>query len=328
MFYLIFRQYPNIMMVLGATFVFLLTYYLTKRFMDKLPCDEGRAFAVEGQLSKGKPRGDGLIFILCFIAGILLFSPLFRLEVSYAVELIIYLLLVSAEMITGYLDDRSKNPWTRKKKALFDLIISLAIAITYVICNGGLIHFMDISFELPLWLLVILITLLCFVSINVTNCADGIDGLSSTLVIICLLSFLLADAQFNLLHGYKYLIIFFMAALLAYLWFNAGPSILMMGDAGSRAMGTFILIIALKSGHPLLFIPFALVIILDGGLGLFKITMIKITKNNNFLSKLRTPLHDHVRKNIEPGWSNNQCVTRFAIIQMVISALAIYVFCR
>ena len=47
----------------------------------------------------------------------------------------------------------------------------------------------------------------------------------------------------------------------------------MMGDAGSRAMGIFISIAALKSGSPLLYIPVALVLILDGGLGLVKVTL-------------------------------------------------------
>ena len=94
-----------------------------------------------------------------------------------------------------------------------------------------------------------------------------------------------------------------------------------MGDAGSRAMGIFISIAALKSGSPLLYIPVALVFILDGGLGLLKVALIRGFKIH-ILKNVRTPLHDHVRKVM--GWSNTQTVFRFAIIQIVISVAVVY----
>ena len=95
----------------------------------------------------------------------------------------------------------------------------------------------------------------------------------------------------------------------------------MMGDAGSRAMGIFISIAALKSGCPLLYIPVAIVLILDGGLGLLKVALIRAFKIY-ILKNTRTPLHDHVRKNL--GWSNTQTVFRFAIIQIVVSMAVVY----
>ena len=56
--------------------------------------------------------------------------------------------------------------------------------------------------------------------------------------------------------------------------------------------------------------------ILDGGLGLLKVSLIRVFKIY-ILKNVRTPLHDHVRKNKE--WSNTQTVFRFAIIQIVVS---------
>ena len=94
-----------------------------------------------------------------------------------------------------------------------------------------------------------------------------------------------------------------------------------MGDAGSRAMGVFISIAILKSGSPLLYIPAAFVIIMDGGLGLVKLSLIRLFKIR-ILKNTLTPLHDHVRKKL--GWSNTQTVFRFAIIQIVISLAAVY----
>ena len=94
-----------------------------------------------------------------------------------------------------------------------------------------------------------------------------------------------------------------------------------MGDAGSRAMGIFLAIVALKSGSPLMYLLFAIVFILDGGLGLVKVALLRFLKIH-ILKNTRTPLHDHVRKNKE--WSNAQVVFRFAIIQIIVSMAAIY----
>ena len=120
---------------------------------------------------------------------------------------------------------------------------------------------------------------------------------------------------------YNFLILLFTVSLLGYLWYNATPSKLLMGDAGSRAMGIFLAITALKSGSPLMFLLFAIVIILDGGLGLIKVALLRFLKIH-ILKNTTTPLHDHVRKKKE--WSNAQVVFRFAIIQIIVSMAAIY----
>ncbi len=322
MIYHLFKQYPNVMLALGIIFTFSITFGGMVVFKDLLPADMGREFAVEGKLSKGKPKGAGIIFILSFALGALLFAPV-------TIEHSIYILLVIVEMITGYLDDRSKMPWGRLKKGILDLFVALALAFTYVHYNGTTFGFGNYEFTItmPVWLFFVLSVILVWASVNVTNCADGVDGLSGTLVVVTLLSFYIADLTVEAYSQFVYVIMYFMIVILAYLWFNAGPSILLMGDAGSRAMGMFISIVALKSRFPFLYIPFAIVLILDGGLGLFKITCIKLFKWNP-MKELRTPLHDHVRKNLKPAWSNGQVVMRFALLQMVISIAFIYLFLR
>ena len=153
------------------------------------------------------------------------------------------------------------------------------------------------------------------------DCADGVDGLSGTLTIITLMSFYVLLNVLGVKDDFNYTILLFVICILGYLWFNATPSILLMGDAGSRAMGLFIAITALKSNSPLLYIPVALVLILDGGLGLLKVSLIRVFKVN-IMKNIRTPLHDHVRK--VWGWSNTQAVFRFAIIQIIICVAIIY----
>ena len=167
----------------------------------------------------------------------------------------------------------------------------------------------------------VLAVVLVWTSVNVTNCSDGVDGLSGTLTIITLMTIYMIDQIKAVSGDFSFSILLFAVCILGYLWYNATPSRLLMGDAGSRAMGLFISIAILKTGCPFLYILVALVLILDGGLGLLKVSLIRFFKIH-ILNHVRTPLHDHVRK--VWNWSNTQTVFRFAIIQIILSAAVIY----
>lgn len=315
-------RYPNLVMSMGIIFVYIITILGLKYGKDMLPADEGRDFAVDGKLSKGKPRGAGIIFIIAFILGVVLFSPL-------RTEYIIYVGLVFIEMMTGYLDDKAEVSWGRLKKGFMDLLVAVLLAAAFIHYNGNVLYnvFIDHFVTIPLWIYVPFIVALAWISINVTNCADGVDGLSGILTLATIMSFYLSDLSFVSIGRFSYMLLYFAAGLLAYLWFNATPSELLMGDAGSRAMGIFIAIVALKSKMAFLYIPFAFMLILDGGLGLFKVTFIKVFKVNP-LKNIRTPLHDHVRKNLPKTWSNTQVVIRFFIIQVIISLITVFIILR
>ena len=148
------------------------------------------------------------------------------------------------------------------------------------------------------------------------NCTDGVDGLSASVAVVTIGTYLLAYK--TELGTYATAGVVFIGALLAYLWLNAKPSSLLMGDAGSRAMGFFIAMLSLKCGHPFAFLLAAIVFIVDGSLGIIKISL-KRFLHISILKNTRTPLHDHVRKN--KGWSDEQVVARWLILQCVASAL-------
>ncbi len=316
MFHYLLQNHVPAIAALGLLVAFGGTCFFTAKLSHLLPRDGGREFAHDGKLSAGKPRGAGIIFILVFVASTLLFAPM-------NLEFLIYLILVAAEMLTGYMDDASEKPWGELKKGLLDLIIAIVLAVTYLNFNSATIWLPGIEGTLTLHpvLFGILIVVLVWTSINVTNCADGVDGLSGTLTLVTLATFYIIDKAVGNQGDFSFLILMFMICILGYLWYNATPSKLMMGDAGSRAMGIFISIVALKSGCPFLYIPVAIVLILDGGLGLLKVALIRAFKIY-ILKNTRTPLHDHVRKNL--GWSNTQTVFRFAIIQIVVSVAVVY----
>lgn len=297
-------------------------FFLTCIFMVKcsglLPKDAGRAYAHDGKLSAGKPRGAGFIFVLVFLGVSLLFGDITR-------ENLIYLVLITAAMMTGFLDDCAKTPWGEYKKGLLDFLIAVMIAVTFVNFNSTTVYLAmtNQTIEIPPVIFGLLTVILVWVSINVTNCSDGVDGLSGTLSIISLLTLYIIMKLAGTDMEFGYFVLLFVTCILGYLWFNATPSILMMGDAGSRAMGLVIAIAALKCRSPFLYLLAALVLILDGGLGLVKVALLRFLKIK-ILANTRTPLHDHVRK--VWTWSNTQAVYRFAIIQIVISVAVVYLY--
>ena len=300
---------------------FLLAFALTaltdSLFHNKLPHDHGREFAVNGGLSKGKARGSGLIFVLCIALVSLAFLP-------FRVEYVIYTVLLIASMLSGYFDDAAEKAWNEYKKGILDLLLAVAVAVTFLFYNDhtATLVIADFTFGIHPVVFGILTVILVWTSINVTNCTDGVDGLSATLTSITLLTLVAVDVIRNGADGFNFSTLMFVATLFAYLWFNANPSSLMMGDAGSRAMGMVIALAALKTGSPFIYIPASVVMLVDGGLGLVKVSMKRFLHIKIFWN-IRTPVHDHMRKN--RGWSNTQVDYRFAIVQAFVSAVTVFV---
>ena len=305
----------NTVILIGALLAFVLTFIALRLFRDKLPTDGGREFAVDGSKSIGKPRGAGIVFIIVYTVISLFFGNL-------SLESFLYCLLIIFCMLTGFFDDAAANPWGEMRKGVLDLAVSVMTALVYVWHNGSDVHFAlaGVTVHFHPVVFVILAVMLVWASINVTNCCDGVDGLCGTLSItsgisIFALAFLLGNAE-KIGAG----MLFMVMVLLAYLWYNSTPSRLLMGDAGSRAIGVFLAINILLTGAPFMFLILCLIILLDGGLGLLKVTIIRVFKVNP-MKNLRTPLHDHFRK--KGGWSNTQVVNRFMILQALISLIAL-----
>ena len=301
---------------IGILFAFAVTCIAIAGLNKYLPKDMGRQYDHDGSISAGKPRGDGIIFIFVFVVAALLFAQM-------NVEIGIYLILIVIEMLTGFFDDAAEKPWGEYLKGFLDLAVAIVVALVYLHYNSSTITFAvtGTTLTIPPVLFGILTVVLVWVSINVTNCTDGVDGLSGTLTIITLMTFFVLDNLMGVTDHFNYCILLFVVCLLGYLWYNATPSKLLMGDAGSRAMGIFIAIVALKSQSPFMYVLAAAVLIVDGGLGLIKVSLLRFLKIH-IMKNVTTPIHDHVRK--KSGWSNAQVVCRFAIIQSVVSVAAVY----
>ena len=305
----------KILFVFMILFTFALGLFLLKTLRNRLPQDGGRDFAFNGKLSAGKPRGAGIIIVAVFIISCLLF-------VGLRAEYLIYYLLVFAGMMSGFLDDSAKKPWGEYKKGAIDLIIAAAASASFVSFNPEKTTIDLIFYELrmPAVVFTCVMTAFLWLMINAANCTDGIDGFFGSLSVNSLVFIMLAGAAMSLESEYADIIVVMLFSILAYLWFNSEPSSMLMGDAGSRAIGLFIGISVAETGNLLLSIPLCFIILLDGLIGIANVSMIRFLKIKA-LKNIRTPLHDHVRKN--KGWSNTQTIVRFQLIQLLISAVTL-----
>jgi phospho-N-acetylmuramoyl-pentapeptide-transferase len=174
-----------------------------------------------------------------------------------------------------------------------------------------------------------------WLSINATNCSDGVDAVSGSLTAsaIAILGGLLYVVIGNQIvaghlgiptnpEGADWAIMAFLMAgcVSGYLWWNAPPSAVLMGDAGSRPLGLLIGMLVVATGNPLFLLLVGAVLLLNGATGLVKVALMRFFKLK-VLGSIRFPLHDHFRK--ELGWSNSQVLVRFMLLHLGLSALLI-----
>ena len=305
------------------------TFLLLPRFWDRLPKYKGRAFAVNAEQSVGKPLSAGLIFVTIFCLAAVLFIPL-------GAPCVRTLPFVIAAMVIGYFDDR-RGGFSEYQLAAMDLVVAAGASI-------AIFGFAPTAIWLPAWKAPIVLapwislplsTAVIWLSINATNCSDGVDGVSGSLTAtaILILGGLLyavignqAVAQHLAIpvnpEGADWAIMAFLmvGCVSGYLWHNAPPSAVLMGDAGSRPLGLLIGMLVMATGDPLFLLLVGSVLVLNGATGLVKVALMRFF-GLKVLAKVRFPLHDHCRK--ELGWSNSQVLVRFMLVHLGLSALLI-----
>lgn len=317
-----------VLSALGLVFGLLVSWWWIPRSYRWLPRDRGRENTPDPDQAQGKPTGAGAVFVPVFLVTSLVVVPWEWAHLGV-------LAAAAAALITGYLDDRSNLPWGEYRKALFDLTIALVAA-------GSLCQFQSVevwlpfytpSWDAPVWAYLLIATPLLWISINATNCTDGVDGLSGSLMV---LAYFFLGALLYLVVGHQeiapYLLIpheplganwgvmafAFVGPLAGYLWFNAHPSQCLMGDAGSRPLGLMLGVLVLAAGNPFLIVVVGGVVLVNGGTGLVKVALLRFFKIGIFRS-IRFPLHDHCKANL--GWSPTQILIRFVLLQAILTPL-------
>ncbi|MBQ5531115.1 MAG: phospho-N-acetylmuramoyl-pentapeptide-transferase [Kiritimatiellae bacterium] len=314
------------------------TWLFLPKLWNRLPRDRGKAICKDtgGMASAGKPTGAGLWISLLALPAAVLFAPLTTWDA-------LALAAMYGAMLFGWLDDRAETPWGELKKGLLDAVCAVAIAFFIAKGHGTTVWlpFVKGEWTAPLWLYVPGAAFALWFTMNATNCSDGVDGLAGTLSVIALA---IIAAMLYLVVGYSPVARYFLippnpdaarwailsmtvaGAFAGYLWYNAEPSKVLMGDAGSRFLGIFTGTATLVTGNPFLVLAFAPILLVNGGGGLAKLVLLRLAKKCGFeipgdsaIRRVRFPLHDHCKKNL--GWSNAQVLMRFTLMQIAVMPL-------
>lgn len=317
---------------------------VTIRFFRKHAIGQFIQDEVDHDHKQGTPTMGGLVMILAVVAGWLVghidartdagqWNPTWR---EFQTPGLLILLAFVGMGLIGFLDDLSKVTRARnlglKKRWKFGGQLLIAGLFAWGAVNHGVQT--ELSLTKPLgielgWLYVLWVLLLLTATSNAVNFTDGLDGLASGSAALVFGGFvIIAFWQFRNTDFYEIagtLEIAMLAAALAgatlgFLWWNAAPAKIIMGDTGSQALGGAMAAMALLTNTHLL-LPVL------GGLYVLE-TMSVILQVGSFrlfgkrIFKM-APLHHHFEL---AGWPETTIIIRFWILAALFVAVGIGMF--
>jgi phospho-N-acetylmuramoyl-pentapeptide-transferase len=157
---------------------------------------------------------------------------------------------------------------------------------------------------------------------NAVNLTDGLDGLAGSTAALAFAAYgIIAYLQGQ----YPLLAFCFttVGALMAFLWYNAYPADLFMGDVGSQALGATLAVVALLSGQWLLLPIVGFIFVAETGSVILQVAYFKLTKRRYGQGRRifkMSPLHYHFEL---LGWSETQVTQRFWLVGILAAMLGI-----
>jgi phospho-N-acetylmuramoyl-pentapeptide-transferase len=320
-----------ICVLMGPVFIRMLKKWNIKQFVR----DEGPK---AHQVKTGTPTMGGLLILTAVVVSTLLFirwnTPFFW----------ILLFVTLAFGGIGFLDDylkmrRRKNlGLTSRQKFVLQIAAATAVAVfLYVYARAGhyettltVPFFKNFRPELGLWFIPFAV-LVVVGSSNAVNLTDGLDGLAigSTLIAAATYTVLSYAAGNAIISNYLDIpnvkgageLAVFAAALvgasMGFLWYNAHPAQVFMGDVGSLALGAAI-------GTLALIVKESLLLVIVGGLFVIEALSVILQVGSYRWRKKRifrcAPIHHHFELG---GWAETQVVIRFWILALLFSLLGL-----
>ncbi len=245
----------------------------------------------------------------------------------------------------GWVDDYRKvvhrNPkgLSAKAKMFWQSLIALAAGI-YLLQHATLpahteliVPFLKYAvFPLGMVSFIVLVYLVIVGSSNAVNLTDGLDGLAimPTVMVssaLAIFAYVAGHAVFSKYLGVPYIpgaseLAVFCAAIagagLAFLWFNAYPAEVFMGDVGALALGAALGVVAVIIRQELVLFIMGGVFVVEAVSVMLQVSYFKYTKKKYGEGKrilLMAPLHHHFE---QKGWKETQVVVRFWIITMLL----------
>jgi phospho-N-acetylmuramoyl-pentapeptide-transferase len=323
-------------MVTGALFVFLFGPWIIDHL--RLRQGKGQPIRTDGPQShlltkKGTPTMGGLMILSGLVVGTLLWA-------NPANPYVWIVLAVTLGFgFVGFYDDylkvtqQSHSGFAGKIRLAIEAAI--AIAACYALVRLGreqLSSALVIPFfkEVVLnfgWFFVLFGAFVIVGAGNAVNLTDGLDGLAIVPVMIAaasfgLIAYLVGNAvfsdylQINYVAGTGELLVLcgaMFGAGLGFLWFNAPPASIFMGDTGSLALGGMLGAIAVAVKHEIVLAVIGGLFVLEAVSVIVQVVSFKLTGKRVFRM---APLHHHFE---QKGWTEPQIVIRFWIISMILA---------
>lgn len=284
---------------------------------------------IHNQLLAGKdvetPVGGGILVILVVVSLTLITFWLTRYEVSREILVLILTLLLFG--FIGFLDDARKIFLSFSGKyagikgrylLLLQLIFATFIAFILYFGMGLNNIFIPVVGNIILGWLYIPLAIFSIVSFaNAYNISDGLDGLSSGLLTICLFAFLVL-AHSVLDQNLAIFVGIWIGSLIAYLYFNVFPARIYLGDAGSYSFGATLAVIGLLTGKILGLAVIGGVYVVIVMSALLQILSKKILKRKLFPV---APIHMYFKY---IGWEEPKIVIRFWLVGAVLAIFGLW----
>ncbi len=265
-------------------------------------------------VKSGTPTMGGL-FIWGTVAIVTSLTNLFEVQDSGLVferrSMILPLLVVVSMALVGYWDDLGSLVGGAYRGLSWRLKLGLAAALSAVV-SAAMFWALDAqSINIP-WLgqyqlgyvYLVFAFLTVFLTTSAVAVTDGLDGLLGGLAAFAFGAY----GVIAFMQGQDFLAVFcftVVGALLGFLWFNAHPASVFMGDTGALPLGAALATVALMTGHWLLLPVIGSVFVAEALSDILQIAYFKTTGGRRLFRK--TPLHHHLEL---LGWSEPQVVMR------------------
>lgn len=273
----------------------------------------------QGHLVKtGTPTMGGIMFT----ASVVLLTVMFNLVGRLSMLLPLGVLIGAA--ILGAIDDRmnlvggTKKGMTARFKMAWLLVFALISALVLYYPLG--LH----SIYVPLvgkfdigWIYIPIVVIAIAGSANAVNLTDGLDSLAAGTAAVAFVAY----GIIAFLQGQVQVVTFcftMAGAVLGFLWYNAYPAQVFMGDTGSLAIGAALATAAFMTGQWLLLPVVGLVFMAETFSVMIQVIYFKLTGGKRFFRM--TPLHHHFEL---MGWSETQIMMRFWLVGMMAGLLGV-----
>ena len=282
------------------------------------------------------------------MGGLIIFIAVFASTVLWAVPNIwvfVSLFVYTALTVPGWRDDYLKvvhknkdgiSSWEKIAWQSLATLVALGVLLWHPQSSAKIrelwVPFVKFAIvdHMPWWMLLVLIYLWIVGFSNAINLTDGLDGLAVGCTITVALVFgIMAYVAGNVVYSHYLLISYvpgtgeltvlcgaLIGACMAFLWYNAHPAEVFMGDTGSLAIGGLIGVMAFMIHQPFTLVIVGGVFVVELLSVVLQVSWFKFTRQRSGVGRrlfLMAPLHHHFQKK---GWPETKIVLRFWVLSL------------